>query len=183
MTRAERAAQAAELRKTGMLQREIADVMGISRTYAAELLNDPDGAAGRARKDSYRGTCLGCGARTDGSNGKNAAPTHCIACHWRLGLDQRKRWGRDEVIAAIQKWHDLYGATPSAMDWSPALARNSAATDLDRIEMRWARGDWPTLTSVRAYFGSWNNAIAAAGFTPRRAGGRARGDRANRWAA
>lgn len=181
MTRAERAVQAAELRKGGMLIREIAAEMGISDSYAQELLADPDGSKVKARKESYRGTCKVCGAKTDGSNGRSGSPAYCHRCVART--NSRVRWGVDEIIAAIKRWHDLYGEIPAAWDWSPAMARYHDATDIDRIEMRWASGNWPAVNSVRHYFGGWNEAIAAAGFDPRRKGGRGLGDRANRWAA
>ena len=84
MTRPSRtvlAQRAQELRAAGLLQREIAVRLGVSRSYVAALYNDPDGAKARARKDSYRGTCESCGAPTDGSNGRGAAPTRCDPCY------------------------------------------------------------------------------------------------------
>lgn len=183
MTRAEQAARAAELRATGMLQREIAETMGISRSYVAELVNDPDGAKQAARRERYRGTCETCGAKTSGCNGRGDAPTHCARCFREGRVNPIIRWDRDEIVAAIKRWHKRYGGPPSAWDWHPAAARRNDATDLDRIEMRWESGEWPTVTSVRHYFGRWNDAITAAGFEPRKVGGRGAGDRANRWAA
>lgn len=77
--RADRAAEAARLRAQGLVYREIAERMGISRSYAAALICDPDGSGDRARKDSYRGECERCGASTNGSNGRHA-PKLCNDC-------------------------------------------------------------------------------------------------------
>lgn len=78
--RRELTTRANELRKEGLTVTAIGRVLGVSRTYADDLVNDPDGAKARARKDSYRGTCEGCGAPTDGSNGRARAPKRCLQC-------------------------------------------------------------------------------------------------------
>lgn len=78
--RAERAKEAVTLRSQGLTAREIGEALGISRAYASELYTDPDGEKLRARRDSYRGTCENCGAATDGSNGREAAPSLCCHC-------------------------------------------------------------------------------------------------------
>lgn len=80
VARSERAAEAAMLRAQGLLQRQIADRMGISRTYAAELLTDPDGSKVRARKATYGKPCRVCGKMTQGSDGRAAAPDICSVC-------------------------------------------------------------------------------------------------------
>lgn len=80
LPRAERAAEALALRAQGLTHQQIADRMGISRTYAQELCSDPEGEKVRARKASYRGTCEGCGGPTDGSNGRAKAPKLCLKC-------------------------------------------------------------------------------------------------------
>lgn len=64
------------LRSEGLLMRQIAERMGVAVSTVDSWLNDPDGSRLRARKDSYRGTCEVCGARTDGSAGRRA-PTRC----------------------------------------------------------------------------------------------------------
>lgn len=169
MTRAEKSARAIEMRGRGMTAREIAAELGISRGYASQLCADPDGAKNAARRDRYRGTCLDCGKPTDGSNGRTGAPTYCRRC---APAHHRGKWSQEKIVAAIQRWAALYGAPPSVLDWNPALARLKGASDLDMIERRWASGDWPYVSSVRSHCGSWNAAIAAAGFTPRGPGKR-----------
>lgn len=183
MRRAERAAEAAELRAQGLLYREIAERMGISVSYAQDLVNDPDGSALRARKDTYRGTCKDCGAPTDGSNGRVGAPVRCIECWARDAHETSVAW----LVAEIRHWADLYGRPPSAVDWNIATMR--------RRNLRYDRGDdvggrfsdvriaeaerrhredgpWPAQKTVTHTFGSWNAAIEAAGFEPLVPGGR-----------
>lgn len=80
LPRAERAAEAAELRAQGLTYRAIADRMGISRSYANDLLLDPDGLKAQLRKAGYGRPCKGCGKLTSGSYGRAKAPEFCVAC-------------------------------------------------------------------------------------------------------
>lgn len=60
-----------------------------------------------------------------------------------------KRWTEQQIIEAIQRWVDQHGQTPRCSDWR----RNGHRR--------------PCASSVVWTFGSWNAAIAAAGFDPR----------------
>lgn len=142
------AAQAKVLREGGLLQREIAVVLGVSRTYAAELVSDPEGAKVRARKQRYGGTCVECGAATDGSNGRDAAPKLCFACHSQKLHDDRY-WTPERIIQAIQEWHRQHGRPPIAPEW---------VTPGERV------GQIPPVSTVQREFGSWRAAIQEAGF-------------------
>lgn len=75
------AARVTELWNGGMRQEEIGTLIGLRRSTISDLIRDPDGSRGRARKDSYRGTCRECGARTSGSNGPDNAPALCWRCN------------------------------------------------------------------------------------------------------
>lgn len=79
-SRAERAVEAARLKAEGLNGIQIAERMGVSRSYAYDLLNDPAGDRDRARKASYRGECIDCGAATTGCNGRDRAPDRCLSC-------------------------------------------------------------------------------------------------------
>ena len=60
------------------------------------------------------------------------------------GLDpHRRRWGPEDVLDAIARFHALTGRLPAARDW-----RGSSA-------------DHPHATTVRLRFGSWSEAIEA----------------------
>jgi hypothetical protein len=161
VTRAERAAEAARLRdEEGLNGIQIAKRMGIGRSYAYELLTDPEGVAVRARKDSYRGTCIDCGSPTDGSNGKAMAPERCDPCsrrhvHWRAVL---------RIVGAIQRFHERYGRVPAATDFNPQHARQMGHHW--RVERFYADGDYPFVSDVLGVFGTWNAAVTAAGFKP-----------------
>lgn len=166
--RIELAARAAELRALGKRPREIGEVMAaeegrakpFSHKTVREWLNDPDGSKLKARKDSYRGTCVDCGARTDGSNGRANAPERCHPC--RSAYDTI--WTRETVIDAIRAFADRYGQQPTSWEWNPSLARLNGRDD---FAARFTQdGCWPHTESVRGVFGTWNAAIEAAGFEP-----------------
>lgn len=156
-----KAARAATLRADGLVQREIAERMGLSRSMVSGLLSDPDGSKVRARKASYGGTCVDCGARTDGSNGPGDAPERCKLCSPRA----RTLWTREVCIAALRAFHDEHGRVPTSgelgggSDWH------------DRVE------GLPTLWTLQGKFGSAAAAMRAAGLEPRPVGTYARPSR------
>jgi transcriptional regulator with XRE-family HTH domain len=145
--RAERAAEAKALRDKGLTQIKIAVEMGISRSYAAELLSDPTGEGSRARKRVYCGTCRRCGVATTGSNGRALAPKFCKECTATIRHDLR-RWTQEAIIGAIQLFARRHGRPPSASEWlyGPRLPC------------------YPPVSVVQREFGSWANGIVAAGF-------------------
>lgn len=60
-----------------------------------------------------------------------------------------REWDQEKIIAVFQEWNEIYGTPPTV-----AAARTEA-------------GIWlPRPSTVVTYFGSWNNAISAAGFVP-----------------
>jgi hypothetical protein len=81
----------------------------------------------------------------------------------------RVEWTGDEILAAIRRWRELYGDTPTMADWDPYRAR--VRGELWRIE-RYEAGDWPSAKSVRNHFGRLSEAVASAGLVPRRQGQR-----------
>lgn len=166
-TRAQLAREVETLRGLGFLQREIADALGISRSYASELCIDPTGEAARARKDTYKDACVDCGAETSGSEGRRVEP-RCVRCAAvKSALTDRTKWTAAIIIARIQEWADLYGEPPSGTDWNPWSARN-VLHDEDRARrFEDGLGHWPWFTLVVNRFGSFSAAIEAAGFAPR----------------
>lgn len=81
---------------------------------------------------------------------------------------------RTKIIERIQRWQELYGAPPGTADWAPALARWRRQEW--RID-RYRAGDpvtgepWPSTNTVKRRFdGSFDEAVRAAGLTPRRPG-------------
>lgn len=60
-------------------------------------------------------------------------------------------WTRDEIIDAIVRWRFVHGRIPARNDWQAS-----------------AEGR-PSCHRVESVFGTWNGAIVAAGYEPRRA--------------
>jgi len=93
------------------------------------------------------------------------------------------RWSCEAIIEKIVDWNGRYGEPPCSADWNPSLARWRAQEW--RAE-RYYEGAWPSTNAVkRAFGGSFDAAIRAAGFAParpgpRRAAGAARPDVAQR---
>jgi hypothetical protein len=67
------------MREQGLLYREIASALGVSKAYVSGLLRDPTGEQQRARHDRQRGTCATCGGPTTWWAG-GRRPTHCWDC-------------------------------------------------------------------------------------------------------
>jgi hypothetical protein len=163
-SRAEKAKIAAQLRSHGLVLREIAEHLGISISYAQGLVADPDGTKERARRQRYRQPCPGCGRLMDGSNGRSRSPKHCHRCAPKAATI----WTRERIIDAIQDYAEQYGRPPSATEWSPHAAIRVYRDDI--AERFYEDGCWPSTVIVQTRFGSWNAAIAAAGFSPLKTG-------------
>lgn len=160
MTRAEKVARAQALRAEGLTFREIGERMGAAIQTVDSWLNDPDGSRLAARKASYRGTCVDCGAPTNGNDGRAKAAARCVPCAARA----QTIWTPETVVAAMRRFHDRYGRAPVMTDFNTALACRLGHPE--KAERFYADGDYPTTPSVQRVFGTWNAAITAAGFEP-----------------
>lgn len=152
----------------GLLYREIVERLGISQTYAQALYSDPDGAAARARKDSYAGLCVDCGGPTCGSDGVAAAPERCKDC--RATFEHVSRfWTRDTIIERFQAFHAHTGRIPTAVESQSRhgahdLRDRLSATRLAEIDSVPAALRLPHPAVVYRELGSWGVAVRAAGF-------------------
>ena len=168
MSRIERAEQALALRAQGLLQREIAAELGISRSYASSLLADPEGVKDKERKDSYRKPCPQCGELMGGGEGPNSEkfPKLCYQC---APLATRY-WTRERIIDAIQRWNEIYGRPPVATEWlvsKDIRGEGFPPTSAIYKYNKGARGGVPGTNHNP--FDSWADAVEAAGFPrPRR---------------
>lgn len=124
----------------------------------------------RCRKDTlYREPCEVCGVlvRADGTAPHRADGRRlCVPC----AVDEATIWTRDAIICAIQDWaaeHD--GEPPTAQDFDPGIV---SAHLRPAWRARWEPGRWPHFSGIQKRFGTWNNAVRAAGFTPRGTGKR-----------
>lgn len=169
MTRAERHAQVVALKQQGLTFDQVAARLGLARSTVTSAYYDPTGEKERERKDRYANDCLDCGKRLDGSDGTKSA-VRCVACANVIAGAARKVWTREKIIAAIQEWAAEHGQPPTTTNWHPGHARAIGHPELSAAYE--AEPDrWPSHTQVCREFqdvGSWNAAIAAAGFTPRR---------------
>jgi hypothetical protein len=86
MSRAENTKEILRLRELGLPNRAVAELLGLSERTVRSYISDPTGAKDRARKESYRGTCVDCGARTNGSNGRAKAAPRCFPCFNRAAF-------------------------------------------------------------------------------------------------
>lgn len=156
MSRIELAEKVRVLREQGWLQREIAEELGISRSYTSSLCVDPSGALDRARKESYGGTCERCGARTTGSDGPLLAPKLCWHCAPTV---QQRIWTRQTVTDAIREWARRRGSPPTAEHW---ILRN---VDPDGYVFPPRSAVYDSQNGrVNPPFDSWADAIETAGF-------------------
>ena len=151
ISRVERARMAQALRDKGYTTQEIARKLGIARSYTSALFSDPDGSKERLRKEKYKGTCVDCGGVTSHGHSKTPSP-RCLACE-KKRQHANRRWTRERIIADIRKWNDIHGRPPVATDW---LHYTSPT--------RGAPREWPHVQIAQREFGSWSNAIEAAGF-------------------
>lgn len=176
------AAEARRLREEeGLLQRQVAERLGVSVSYAGALLTDPDRSKEAARRDSYREPCPGCGKPMDGSNGRGPdAPRLCADCMAAAQHDERY-WTRERIVAAFQEFARRTGRGPATTDstlTSPSVSRKLTDERLeDGAAARWLV---PHPAMVAREFGSWAAALEAAGLPPNPTGGAARRTRRNR---
>src|SRR3954470_16399823 len=86
------------------------------------------------------------------------------------------RWTCESIIEKIADWNGRYGEPPCSADWNPSLARWRAQEW--RAE-RYYADHWPSTNAVkRAFGGSFDAAVRAAGLEPARPGRRAGSRRA-----
>lgn len=106
---------------------------------------------------------LACETCSAVRGGRGVYSPLCSRCATRA----RAWWTRRRIIDAIQAWTAEHDAPPRQEDWHPCLARarghHDTADQFDSATYPWA-------SIVRQRFGTWNAAIAAAGYTPRHPG-------------
>lgn len=175
MTRAEKVAAITTLAERDHLTiGEAGARLGFKPQTARNLVADPDGAKQRERRKRYQGTCKHCGAATDGSNGKRAAPDVCLRClptdpDWLAAMTY---WTPERIIEAIRYWNAKYGEPPAVADWDTLLPRRMHDPErAARYKREQEAGKVPSCRVVYNKFPSWNAAIQAAGFEPRAAHG------------
>lgn len=148
-------ARAAALRAQGLIYREIGAVLGVSRSYAAELVTDPAGTQVRRRQERARGRCADCGAPTSWGGARRCAP--CWAAYRRA----TRPWPPEAILAALRAFAEREGRSPSAGDAGGGILATRAE-------------GMPSYEAIRRMFGGMPAACRAAGLEPARRGYRAR---------
>lgn len=138
--RAQRVADAKRLSAQGLRTAHIAALLGVSSRTVGRYLR-----------------ATGCSACGDPVIGDGRLCATCI-----IRGHRRASWSRSEVIAALRAWNAETGRPPRQGEWTPTDDRGT----------KWAAEypRWPSYTMVRTAFGSWSEALRAAGFSPLRRG-------------
>ena len=146
-------ARATELRKQGFLIRVIAVELGVPKSTVTRWLNPEfekrERANARKRKygnDPQATKCPRCKRK------KTKRAKVCLRCARELQTIDRP-WNRERVIEAIQRWAIEKGHAPVSGEWDRSGKWHPAISSI-------VRGPHPV-------FGSWSEALTAAGFTPR----------------
>lgn len=156
ISRPERAAMARALVEKGYTRKQIMEILGIGQSYVGALLSDPDGTKDKLRKEQYRGTCIECGGKTTYARSHGKPVHRCSPCARKHQHSQRV-WTPERIIADLQEWNRIYGEPPKAMDWLTGVYGDGT----------WGSRRWPHVVCVQREFGSWSNALEAAGFERR----------------
>jgi Homing endonuclease associated repeat len=137
--------EAALLREQGLPFRYIACQLDVPESTIARWLRpgyaEKQRRLSREAKQRRRIPCPGCGKLIWYTS------KTCISCH------EHRYWTRERVVEAIQRWAAEHGQPPTASQWMHSGDDHPAATGI---------------YGASGVFDSWNAAIAAAGFTPRR---------------
>lgn len=181
--RAMLAEAAAAMRAAGLLQREIAAALGVSRSYASELLLDPTGAKARARKDALAGSCERCHGPTSGSDG--GPSRFCVRC-MAIVQHEERYWTKSRVVEALRAAAEILGRTPTISDLqpSPSILAHLSPERVEQIRAFRRRAveiglRLPSNGTIVVEFGSIGEAVRVAGLAPSPRGWSARWDQRN----
>jgi hypothetical protein len=91
----------------------------------------PKFCSDKCRKASYGGTCIDCGARTDGSNGRDKAPELCRDCDKKQIRDRAQARWRDKNDRLAELY--LAGVPLKGIAAEMGLQPNTVAVALWRL--------------------------------------------------
>lgn len=144
MKRADRIRQIQSLRAQGHTVKEVAAQIGLSAKTVSTYMADPEGSnLKRFRKNHARPCPCGRGVIVD----KRAQ--QCVQCRNEQLSAREKRWNRERIIGAFQRFYFETGLAPTELN---VLHKN--------------QGHYPSTTAVMRHIGSWEEAVIAAGFPP-----------------
>lgn len=167
------AEQAVKLRCAGKSALEIAEILGVSRSYAAALYCDPWRTKELARRERYRRPCPGydgpCGKLMDPSNGRKG-PQFCANCSTKQNKVE-VRWTRLAIVEAFRDFYTETGRAPTTLDTLTHAAVLQRMSVTRRAEIAAVGVDLPDPNTVAARFGGWRAAVGAAGLPEGPVGG------------
>lgn len=115
------------------------------------------------RRQLYSGTCVDCGAVTNGYGGPGTAAEYCAAC----APAAHTVWTRERLLHEGKRWRELTGTLPRATHWHTTGGGNSVPEFLSALlEFRSRTGPWPVTASVQYVFGSWGAFLRELGGEP-----------------
>lgn len=142
--RAQLLAEISELEAEGMTtSREIGARLGLSPQTIRNARSDPDDSKRSRRRERYQGQCVDCGVTTF-SDGTSRPSQRCGPC----SVEANRIWDRGSIIETIQEFARIHGRPPLSTEW---LRRGVLEPQI-------------YVFTVQSVFGSWANAIEAAGF-------------------
>ena len=170
MTREQKIQRARELREQGKTYAAVARELGVGVGTVYRWLNPAHYAEQMEkhyeRRKGYAGTCADCGGETYGGDGPGKARERCRDCLNRHQHETRQ-WTKATVLAGIQRFAERYGRQPVASDF---LVGEPSAIKAEQRERYHRDGDYPPYSVIQREFGTWADAIEAAGFPRPRAG-------------
>lgn len=108
----------------------------------------------RCRKSQYDLACVDCGGRVDGTTPSRMSDRARPVCAVCAGAHYAT-WTREAIIHCIQQWAERHGKVPGSTDFACGQSVGEHV---------------PTVNHVQHRFGSWSDAVRAAGFEPRSPG-------------
>jgi hypothetical protein len=158
MTRLERHEQIKALKAEGLTLKQIAPMLGLAYSTVWATYNDPIGDKDRIRKAKRSRPCVGCGKRV--TNSGSEPPMRCRKCEVKRQGTVEARRELAEVFTGSVRWTDeqlLDALRSAAVDGGLSVNAYKAAY------AQAPSGSLPSAPLVVMRFGTWNDAVEAAG--------------------
>ncbi len=166
-----------ELLEDGMTLQEVADREGYSPQRISQII----GPLGRdrnwkirvrGRNNQERVRKLAEAGKSDKQIAAETGLSKSTIANHRLAAGIRRPHGNkkhtaEHIIWCARKWAELFGYTPAATDWNPALAKSLGHLErAERCHKFRAEFGAPPVVIVQRLFGSWSEMIRQAELPP-----------------
>ena len=78
-----------------------------------------------------------------------------------------RTWNRDSIVTALHTWAAEHGRPPRSYEWAPASGRAGGLVGPEPVRYELEHPRWPSTVMVAEHFGSWSDALRAAGLPAR----------------